>query len=931
MKRSIYLFLALIGISACYDDTKVWEELQKHNERISRLEAFCDELNTNVNSLQTIVKALEERDYVTGVSPIVEDGVETGYTISFAKNEAITIFHGKNGKDGIDGENGKDGVNGSDGTDGENGKDGTDGENGKDGVDGQDGHTPMIGVKKDSDGIYYWTLDGEWLLDDTGDRLKATGTDGAPGEDGKDGADGVTPQLTIIEGYWYISYENGAEGSWKQLGEATGVDGKDGKSFFNSVTDTKDAVELELADGTRISLPKLSAFGISFDIDEDIKFSLGQTYRVGYTLSGTDEDASVSVITSDGLKAEVIPSDTDQSMGDIFITTPMKYIERSTVVVMVSDGYGRMYMKALNFVYEGSMDMESPIFVVTSAESLNIPAEGGSFEIPIQTNLNYMVEIGEGSTGWLSSIQTKALREGSISFTADANTGGRRYGFLYVCDMADRGMIQTICIRQEAGNETDDEFVEFADSLFAKYMIDHYDLDLDGMLSYDEAEKVTALNIKSKGFTDLTGIGHLVNLEALDCSYNNMTSLDLRGNAKLKVLNCTESRDLAILDLSCNINLETLKCQWNSSLTELDLSACKVLRSLECNSCWNLAEITIRDASELQELKLSSCDQMTDFDLSTCSNLRIATITGSLGSLNTANCVNLESLDCSGNEIEYLDLSRCLKLKNLNVKGNPICELKLGSNPYLTSIELSPALSIKVSGSKVKSISCGADYSGDYTIKDIDFTGCPALESVSIVNFDGELDLRDMPDLKSIYFRTGNLSNILLDGSANIESITLTLDNSRYGNPRLNIAAWDFSGLHKLKNFQVRAQSFPTELDLSDCTELESLDIHDHNYNTLCSLRKLDIGQKPKMRNMRVYANVQEIYMSNLSALDDLSIYSHHISYLDLSSAPMLTKLNVSAMSSLHTLVLKTGVEIENVTMNRSTSYIPEHTEIDFE
>ena len=122
MKRSIYLFLALIGISACYDDTKVWEELQKHNERISRLEAFCDELNTNVNSLQTIVKALEERDYVTGVSPIVEDGVETGYTISFAKNEAITIFHGKNGKDGIDGENGKDGVNGSDGTDGENGK-----------------------------------------------------------------------------------------------------------------------------------------------------------------------------------------------------------------------------------------------------------------------------------------------------------------------------------------------------------------------------------------------------------------------------------------------------------------------------------------------------------------------------------------------------------------------------------------------------------------------------------------------------------------------------------------------------------------------------------------------------------------------------------------------------------------------------------------
>jgi hypothetical protein len=43
---------------------------------------------------------------------------------------------------------------------------------------------------------YYWQLNGEWLLDDNGERIKATGHDGKNGingKDGKDGKDGVSP------------------------------------------------------------------------------------------------------------------------------------------------------------------------------------------------------------------------------------------------------------------------------------------------------------------------------------------------------------------------------------------------------------------------------------------------------------------------------------------------------------------------------------------------------------------------------------------------------------------------------------------------------------------------------------------------------------------------------------------------------------------
>jgi hypothetical protein len=42
----------------------------------------------------------------------------------------------------------------------------------------------VIGVKKDADGIYYWTLDGEWITDSEGNKIPTTGKDGTDGEDG---------------------------------------------------------------------------------------------------------------------------------------------------------------------------------------------------------------------------------------------------------------------------------------------------------------------------------------------------------------------------------------------------------------------------------------------------------------------------------------------------------------------------------------------------------------------------------------------------------------------------------------------------------------------------------------------------------------------------------------------------------------------------
>ena len=144
MKKLLTLFAAIsmLFVASCggdaYDDAALRNDLTDLANRVAKLEQLCQQMNTNISSLQTIVNALQQNDFITAVVPVTQGGKVIGYTITFSRSGAITIYHGTDGKNG------------------ENGKDGS---------------TPQIGVKKDSDGIYYWTLNGEWLLDANGNKI----------------------------------------------------------------------------------------------------------------------------------------------------------------------------------------------------------------------------------------------------------------------------------------------------------------------------------------------------------------------------------------------------------------------------------------------------------------------------------------------------------------------------------------------------------------------------------------------------------------------------------------------------------------------------------------------------------------------------------------------------------------------------------------
>ena len=197
MRKGILLiFTVLATLVGCgqYDDSELKSDINDLKSRMAALEKQCKNMNENLTSLQAIVDAIRKQDGVVSVTDL-PDG--QGYSVKFVSGKVIYLYNGKNGTDGV---------------------------------------TPKISVRKDSDGIYYWTVDGDWLIVD-GKKVRAVGLDGKDGQSGNDGKDAVTPQLKIENGFWYISYDNG--NSWNKLGKATGENGKDGQDgdgFFKSVT-----------------------------------------------------------------------------------------------------------------------------------------------------------------------------------------------------------------------------------------------------------------------------------------------------------------------------------------------------------------------------------------------------------------------------------------------------------------------------------------------------------------------------------------------------------------------------------------------------------------------------------------------------------------------------------------------------------------------
>lgn len=417
MKKLISLAVLLFALAGCYNYSALWDAVNSHEQRIARLERNCADMNNNLTSLTLLVEALRGNDFITDVSAIVENGVEIGYELTFYKSGTIKVYH-------------------------------TDSDS-----------IPVLSVREDEDGVFYWTLNGEWILDDDGNKLPAAGPEGKSG---------VTPQLKIEEDYWYVSYDEGA--TWNQLEKAVGEDGedgedgKDGDSLFMDVAEDENFVYLTLADGTVLNLPKRVSLEIEFDQDDLVVLTLNSSIDVHYKIT-SHIPAVVEVLASGDLKAKVVPDSADPLSGVISITCGSVIDDYSKVIVLVSNGE-KVIMRTL--VIE-----EEAIEVEENAEAF-ASSEGGEIELPYVSNVPCSVDIPDEAKTWISvatDVDTKAMARRSIKLVLEPNDGPAREAVV-VLHNDDRSLTLEYRIYQKPAVTHIDGYVEILQKAEAGQGID---------------------------------------------------------------------------------------------------------------------------------------------------------------------------------------------------------------------------------------------------------------------------------------------------------------------------------------------------------------------------------------------------------------------------------------------------------------------------
>ena len=201
----------------------------------------------------------------------------------------------------------------------------------------------------------------------------------------------------------------------------------------------------------------------------------------------------------------------------------------------------------------------------------------------------------------------------------------------------------------------------FPDENFMYYVM-HVDKDKSGGLSTSEIIATTEIFCDGINIKDLTGIEYFTALKRLDCSDNQISTLDLSQNKNLEKLDC-EHNNLTSLNVSDNIALKELHCSYNG-ITSLDLSKNSNLFRLYCNY------------NALNYLAFSHTTKIGD----------VMCFNNQLTSLVFGKCTALYGLSCEDNKLTKLDVSNCTSLGELSCENNQLEELKLGANKVLECI-----------------------------------------------------------------------------------------------------------------------------------------------------------------------------------------------------------------------------------------------------
>ena len=621
MKKILLSLFTILVLSAC--SSIIEEDLQNKlddlKDRVTALEEMCSKTNTNISSIQSLLDAVNKKNYITSVTP-----VSSGYTVKFSTGESITIYNGE---------------------------------------DGEDGYVPKVSIAKDTDGIFYWTLDGSWMKDASGNKIKA---------------ENKVPKFKIEEEYWHVSYDNGV--SWTKLDKASG---DAGDPLFLSVNQKDASVEFVLNDGTSFTLPKVTIMSILIANESDQACLPGQSISVDYTLEGIYSDYTIEALGGNGWISTI--EKTDETTGKIIVTAPTPAVP-GKVLVLLSDDRGQTVMKSLAF--EAGL-----LALVTDAFKLDW--KGGSLEVPVSTNLSYTVNVPDEAS-WLSFVSTKAMRDETLEFSLQEFPGEHPMRTADVQLLSNTGsVLETITIAQTS-EPTSDPII-FADKYAKQACIKAgCDINGDGEISYKEASEIESLpNSMFEGFREVVSFDELKYFTKIPFLPDGMF-YDCR---KLKSVTIPDNVTGLGYNLFVNCYLlENVSIPANvTSIGHAAFVNCRSLTSIELpDSITYLGNSCFDGCSMLKEVNIpKGISYLDSYVFRNCTSLESVEVPDNvtrIGDRAFAYCKNLQSvvLPDTITDIDYGCFMECSSLKQINIpKGVKVLESDLFKNCIsLSSIEI---------------------------------------------------------------------------------------------------------------------------------------------------------------------------------------------------------------------------------------------------
>jgi len=205
------------------------------------------------------------------------------------------------------------------------------------------------------------------------------------------------------------------------------------------------------------------------------------------------------------------------------------------------------------------------------------------------------------------------------------------------------------------------------DSIFEEHLINiGYDNLHNGWVLTDSVSSIDTLIIEGYPnfeISDLSGIEDFYNLQYLDCSKNNIDTLNVNTNTTLKYLNCSDA-SISELIIDNLHSLSALDFSFNN-LTNVNLSGNPGLTELECSN----NKLTTLDLSNNIYLGYLFCGEndLTSLDVS---------------------MLDLYALRCQNNEINTIDLANNYSLEWLSCYNNNLQNINLNDNPNLIVLNI---------------------------------------------------------------------------------------------------------------------------------------------------------------------------------------------------------------------------------------------------